>query len=198
MAAKGTRAAALSAVPSPEQLERERRCLELRQAGVDFATIAEQVGYTHKGSAKRAYDRALARVHYPSAMEARELELTRLDRLQRAHWVKALQGDDKATAQVLRIIDMRVKLLGLSHADGLAERAARVNELQAALLALATAPSRSLSFWLSTTSGTRTTRRRSLRSATHGAGSTRSLMQSRTLTLRSTTSVLSSTRASTL
>lgn len=135
MAAKGTRAAALSAVPSPEQLERERRCLELRQAGVDFATIAEQVGYTHKGTAKRAYDRALARVHYPSAMEARELELSRLDRLQRAHWVKALQGDDKATAQVLRIIDMRVRLLGLSHADGLAERAARVNELQAALLA---------------------------------------------------------------
>ena len=135
MAAKGTRAHALSTVPTPEQLDRERRCLELRQAGVDFATIAEQVGYTHKGSAKRAYDRALARVHYPSAMEARELELTRLDRLQRAHWVKALQGDVDATDRVLRVINMRVKLLGLSHADGLAERAARVNELQAALLA---------------------------------------------------------------
>ena len=89
--------ASRQAVPSPEQLERERKVLELRQAGVDFATIAEQVGYTHKGSAKRAYDRALARVHYPSAMEARELELTRLDRLQRAHWVKALQGDTDAT-----------------------------------------------------------------------------------------------------
>lgn len=135
MAAKGTRAHALSTVPSPEQLDRERRVLELRQAGVDFATIAERVGYTHKGTAKRAYDRALARVHYPSAMEARELELTRLDRLQAAHWAAALKGDVDATDRVLRVINMRVKLLGLSHADGLAERAARVNELQAALLA---------------------------------------------------------------
>ena len=70
-----------------------------------------------------------------AAVTDRATELTRLDRLQRAHWVKALQGDVDATDRVLRVISMRVKLLGLSHADGLAERAARVNELQAALLA---------------------------------------------------------------
>lgn len=135
MAAKGTRAHALSTVPSPEQLARERQVLELRQAGVDYQTIADRVGFTNKGSAKRAFDRALARVHYPQASEARELELSRLDRLQAAHWAKAIKGEEGATAQVLRIMDMRVRLLGLSHADGLAERAARVNELQAALLA---------------------------------------------------------------
>lgn len=125
----------LTATPSPEQLERERQVLELRQAGVDYATIADRVGFTNKGSAKRAFDRALARVHYPQVAQARDLEAARLDRLQAAHWSKALRGDDKATAQVLRIIDLRIRLLGLSHADGIAEREARVNELQAALMA---------------------------------------------------------------
>ena len=129
------RAHSLAATPTPEQLERERQVLELRQAGVDYATIADRVGFTNRGSAKRAFDRALARVHYPQVTQARDLEAARLDRLQAAHWSKALKGDDKATAQVLRIIDLRIRLLGLSHADGIAEREARVNELQAALMA---------------------------------------------------------------
>lgn len=125
----------LTATPSPEQLERERQVLELRQAGVDYATIAARVGYTNRGTAKRAFDRALARVHYPQVTQARDLEAARLDRLQAAHWSKALKGDDRSTGHVLRIIDLRIKLLGLSHADGVAERDARVNELQAALMA---------------------------------------------------------------
>lgn len=129
------RAHALTATPSPEQLERERQVLELRQAGVTYAQIAERVGFANPGTAKRAFDRALARVHYPQVSQARDLEAARLDRLQAAHWTKALKGDDKATGHVMRIIDLRIRLLGLSHADGIAEREARVNELQAALMA---------------------------------------------------------------
>lgn len=127
--------ASRQAVPSPEQLERERKVLELRQAGAGFDQIAATVGFTNRGTAYRAYHRALARVHYPEANAARELEAARLDRLQAARWAKALAGDDKAFDQVMRVIDTRIRLLGLSHADGIAAREARVNELQAALMA---------------------------------------------------------------
>ena len=129
------RSHSLTATPSPEQLERERQVLELRQSGVTYAQIAERVGFTNPGSAKRAFDRALARVHYPEVTKARQLEADRLDRLQASRWAKALEGDDDAYDRVLRTIDLRIKLLGLSHADGIAEREARVNELQAALMA---------------------------------------------------------------
>lgn len=129
------RAHALTATPTPEQIERERQVLELRQAGVTFEAISQRVGYTNRGQAHRAYTRALARVHYPEVQQARQLEAARLDRLQQAHWTKAIKGDADSTAQVLRIIDMRIKLLGLSHADGIAEREQRVNELQATLVA---------------------------------------------------------------
>lgn len=125
----------LSKVPSPEQLEREARVLELRQAGLSFRHIAEQVGYANPSSSKRAFDRALARVHFPQVMEARELEAARLDRLQAARWAKALKGDDDAFDQVVKIIGLRMRLLGLTAADGIAEREARVSELQAALVA---------------------------------------------------------------
>ncbi|HQW74851.1 MAG TPA: hypothetical protein PLG46_12230 [Ornithinibacter sp.] len=121
--------------PTEEQLATERRVLELRRAGVDYRTIAQQVGYANPSSAKRAVDRALARAVTPVADEVRVLEADRLDRLQLAHWRKALQGDPVATRIVLDIMCRRAELLGLDHRHGMAERAQRLNEAQAVILA---------------------------------------------------------------
>ncbi len=53
------------------------------------------------------------------ARELRQLELLRLDQLQRAHYEAALAGDAPAISRVLSIMDRRAKLLGLeSHARG--------------------------------------------------------------------------------
>ncbi len=45
--------------------------------------------------------------------EYRELELARLDALQAAHWPQAVAGSVRSADLVLRVIDRRIKLLGL-------------------------------------------------------------------------------------
>jgi hypothetical protein len=98
----------------PEIIERERRVIELRRAGATFDEIARQVGYTAPGTAYDAYKRALDRtLQMAGSEECRSQELDRLDRLQVAVWPSAMRGDEKAVANVLRIMDRRARLLGL-------------------------------------------------------------------------------------
>lgn len=47
------------------------------------------------------------------AVDLREAELSRLDRLQRAHWTAALSGNVRSSELVLKCIAMRAKMLGL-------------------------------------------------------------------------------------
>jgi hypothetical protein len=61
----------------------------------------------------KAYNRAMTRVIAPSIEEHRELELDRLDILQRTYWQPAVNGNLRAADYVLRVIDKRAKLLGL-------------------------------------------------------------------------------------
>jgi hypothetical protein len=74
--------------------------------------IAVQVGMSTAGVYK-AYNRAMTRVIAPSIEEHRELELDRLDILQRTYWQPAVNGNLRAADYVLRVIDKRAKLLGL-------------------------------------------------------------------------------------
>lgn len=122
-------------VPSDEVIERERKVLELRRAGVTFDAIAAQLGYKGRGAAYKAFRRALARTLQQPASELRELEADRLDRLQTAIWGRAMRGDLEAVDRVLRIMERRAMLLGLNHADGIAERQVRLAEAQGLLLA---------------------------------------------------------------
>jgi hypothetical protein len=115
-------------VPTDETLARERRVLELRRAGVSFDQIASTVGYTARGAAHKAFMRALSRTLVQPAQELRDLEADRLDRMQVQVWERALRGDDKAILTVLRIMERRARLLGLDHADGLAEKALAMTE----------------------------------------------------------------------
>jgi len=98
--------------PTPERIDREREIVELRTEGYVWREIAQQVGMSTAGVYK-AYNRAMTRVITPAVNEHRELELDRLDILQRTYWQPAVNGNLRAADFVLRVIDKRAKLLGL-------------------------------------------------------------------------------------
>lgn len=98
----------------PEIIDKERKALELRRAGMSYDEIAAAVGYGNGSSAWHAVQRAMKRtLREGGADEVRDQELDRLDRLQRAVWPRALQGDLPAVGAVLRIMERRSKMLGL-------------------------------------------------------------------------------------
>lgn len=94
--------------------DKETRVLELRRAGLTWARIAEEVGYADHSGAHKAYQRALKNGAEQSSEEMLSQELDRLDRLQVAAWPKAMTGDAASMGMILKIIEQRVKLLGLS------------------------------------------------------------------------------------
>jgi hypothetical protein len=93
---------------------RRVRALELLANGCSYDEIARQVGFSHRGSAHRAVTKALAEREAEDIDSLRALECARLDALQLVHWQKALDGDVRAASLVLRIMDQRTRLLGLS------------------------------------------------------------------------------------
>jgi hypothetical protein len=95
-----------------ELVEKETTIIELRQEGYIWREIAVMVDMSIAGVAK-AYKRALTRHPHAAIDEHRELELDRLDILQRTYWQPAVNGNLRAADYVLRVIDKRAKLLGL-------------------------------------------------------------------------------------
>jgi hypothetical protein len=99
---------------TPEQFDRENKVLELRRAGDTWERIASIVGYANASGAQKAYRRVVVRVQRESVDEIRDMELDRLDRLQRAYWTDAIVNHDRRAAElVLKVMDRRAKLLGL-------------------------------------------------------------------------------------
>jgi len=96
--------------------DRRTKATALRIAGMDWQSIADQLGYSSRGAActdvSRALEANLAELR-DKAEEMRSIESMRLDRLQASLWPKAVKGDVKAIDAVLRIIDRRMRLLGL-------------------------------------------------------------------------------------
>lgn len=101
----------------------------MRGAGMSYRQIGEALHCDHTW-ARTLVLRALDSIEAEQADQLRSIEGARLDALTRAMWPKALGGDDKAATVVLRIMDRRARLFGLDHADGIAERMARVQEHQ--------------------------------------------------------------------
>jgi hypothetical protein len=89
------------------------RAIELAIQGLSYDDIAREVGFSHRGSAHRAVHKALAEQEAQGVEELRRIELDRLDRLQASVWDRALAGDLIAVTTVLRVIDQRIRLLGL-------------------------------------------------------------------------------------
>lgn len=92
-------------------LERQKQALELRMAGVSYATIAEQLGYSDMSGAHRAVGRALKRTLQEPADKLRELEAERLDKLLLGLWPS--RTNLGVVDRILRIMERRAKLLGL-------------------------------------------------------------------------------------
>ena len=95
-----------------ELVEKETTIIELRHEGYVWREIATMVDMSIAGVVK-AYKRALMRHPVAAIEEHRELELDRLDSLQRTYWQPAVAGNLRAADFVLRVIDKRAKLLGL-------------------------------------------------------------------------------------
>lgn len=105
---------AITKAPKPEQIDKERQVVEMRRAGATYDDIARATGYKDASGARAAYIRAMQRTLVEAGTdEMRELELDRLDRLQRAVWGKAMQGDTTAIHTALKILDRRARYLGL-------------------------------------------------------------------------------------
>lgn len=93
--------------------ERARKALELRKAGAQYVDIATALGYADHSGARRAVERALARLTAEPAAELRQIEVLRLDRMLQALWEQAVKGNQGAIDRVLKIAERRAKLLGL-------------------------------------------------------------------------------------
>jgi hypothetical protein len=95
------------------------RAVELAAAGHSYDQIAHEVGFSHRGSAHRAVYKALGEREVEAVDDLRRLELDRLDALQAALWGRAMDGEAAAVTLVLKVIDQRVRVLGLQTAKSL-------------------------------------------------------------------------------
>jgi hypothetical protein len=93
---------------------KEGQAVQLRMAGANLAEIAAAVGYADPSGADRALQRGMARLGQPEeAAKLRQLELARLDRMQRSIWEKARDGHGESIDRVLRIMERRARYCGL-------------------------------------------------------------------------------------
>lgn len=96
-----------------QSADREIEAINLRRRGLTYSEIAQQVGYSDHVGAMRAVKRGMQKALQEPADELREIEASRLDLAQAKVWPKVEQGDMKAIATLLRIMERRAKLLGL-------------------------------------------------------------------------------------
>ena len=92
---------------------RRTRVVELVADGANFDEAARGAGYSNRSGAWKAYWRAIGDREVEAVDTHRQLELARLDALQRVLWERVELCDIKAIETVLKIIDRRIRLLGL-------------------------------------------------------------------------------------
>lgn len=92
---------------------RRIQAVELALAGHSFDDIAQRIGYSNRGTAWRAVQKALRDREVEAVDVYRETELARLDALQEACWEPACAGDRASIETALRIIEKRCRLLGI-------------------------------------------------------------------------------------
>src|SRR6185436_1468230 len=90
---------------------RRARAVELRTQGFTFERIADELGYSNRGTAFAIVRRALDTHEAEEVAQFRALETARLDMLQASLWGRAMTGDVAAIAQARRIIETRIRLL---------------------------------------------------------------------------------------
>jgi hypothetical protein len=109
--------------PNEEARRKQDRALQLRLAGFSYREISEQAHpddpnqrlYSDASAAFNAVKAATQRAdedYEETTGDSRELDVARTERLTRALWARAMQGDDKAVGQIIRLMEVRAKLLG--------------------------------------------------------------------------------------
>jgi hypothetical protein len=92
---------------------KEQRAYELRLSGKTFKEIARELKYSDASGAYQAYQRAREVVTLDNLGEWRLLELERLNAVQNALWELALEGHIPSINALIRVFDLRAKLIGL-------------------------------------------------------------------------------------
>lgn len=95
--------------------EEQARIVRLWVAGARVDEIAETMNLSRE-TVYRVRREALVtsvKERDTAVAELREVELQRLDRLQRAHWTRALDGNVGSSRIVLKCVSERAKLVGL-------------------------------------------------------------------------------------
>jgi hypothetical protein len=92
---------------------KEQRAYELRLSGKTFKEIAKELSYSDPSGAYQAYQRAREIVSLENLGEWRLLELERLNVVQSALWEKAMEGHIPTINALLKVFDLRAKLIGL-------------------------------------------------------------------------------------
>jgi orotate phosphoribosyltransferase-like protein len=95
---------------------RRVRAVELKTAGYTYAQVADELGYSSRGTAYNIVAKALREQTTEAVADLRVLENARLDALQVALWDAAMTGDISAVVAVVKIVKARVRLNGLEFA----------------------------------------------------------------------------------
>lgn len=123
-----------SAVRKLSVAERERKALQLRLMRHSYDQIASALGYSHKSAARKAVERAIAKVPREPAKELRAQELETLDMAQRALMPSIIAGHLGAMDRLVKLMEQRAKLTGIH--ENIADSG--VDEFKAVLKAWAT------------------------------------------------------------
>src|SRR5450631_584602 len=97
---------------------RRVKAVQLKAAGYTSAQVADELGYTSRGTAFNVVAKALREQTAEAVTDLRELENSRLDALQLALWDAAMTGDVKAVVAIVKIVKARVHLNGLEVGQG--------------------------------------------------------------------------------
>lgn len=95
--------------------EREQQAMILRKQGLTYRAIATKLEVTDVAVMKmvrKVLGRTMT-ITQEKAEEVRAIEIERCDALINAHWEYAMNGDEKSSAIILRVMDRRAAYLGL-------------------------------------------------------------------------------------
>jgi len=92
---------------------RKCRAIQLKLQGLTYQQIADQPGYTNRGTVYKIIKTAQAAQLTGAVEEHLDIEVSRLNALQAAVWPAAMAGDLQALIVAARLIEARCRLLGL-------------------------------------------------------------------------------------
>jgi hypothetical protein len=96
---------------------KDQKAYELRLSGLTFKAISKKLGYADPSGAYQAYQRAREVISIDNLHEWRLLELERLDAIQNVLWEKVLEGSLSSISAILKVFDLRARLIGLYQPD---------------------------------------------------------------------------------